>query len=49
MVESLVYAVRDLQRRHDKLIDLIHNLNQRLLAHECQKAADQIDEPKVTH
>lgn len=49
VLESLCYSVRDLQRRHDKLIDLIYNLNQRLLAHECQRAAEQIDEPRVNH
>jgi hypothetical protein len=47
LLQALALAVKDLQARHDKMADAIHNVNQRLSLQEAASVIEQIAEGEV--
>lgn len=47
LLQALALAVRDLQARHDKMADAIHNVNQRLSLQEAASVIEQMVEGEV--
>ncbi len=47
LLNAVALAVRDLQHRHDRLADLIHNINQRLCLQEAALVIEEIQEGDI--
>lgn len=47
LLGALAVAVRDLQHRHDKMSDVLHNLSQRLAIQEAAYVIEEITEGDI--
>ena len=44
LIGAMAMAIKDLQHRHDRMADLIHNINQRLCLQEAATVIEEIHE-----
>lgn len=47
LIRAMALAVRDLQHRHDRMADTIHNLQQRLSLQEVASVIEEITEGDI--
>lgn len=47
LIGALAMAVKDLQSRYDRMVDVVHNLSQRLSLQEAASVIEQIAEGEV--
>lgn len=47
LLNAIAIAVRDLQHRHDKMADTIHNLQQRMALQEVAGVIEEITEGDI--
>lgn len=47
LIGAMAVALKDLQARHDRLTDLIHNLSQRLSLQEAAYVIEEITEGDI--
>lgn len=47
LIGAMALALKDLQHRHDRLADLIHNINQRLCLQEAALVIEEIQEGDI--
>ena len=47
LIRAMALALKDLQHRHDRLADAIHNMNQRLRIQEAATVIEEIQEGDI--